>query len=105
MVSVATGGTLYVRGAGGEAQALYFPGHSVHVDLGPKPPRSLPVEGRKVPLVPPHWPRPAVRQVIRHRLRTVIVLEDEALLAELGGANPAPRVSAGGMEIQSREGG
>ena len=101
MVSVATTGTLYVRTAGGEAQALYFPGHSVHVDLGPKPPRTLPVEGRKVPLVPPSWPKHAVRQVIRHRLRTVIVLAEAALLADLAGTGavtaPAPAASAGRM--------
>jgi hypothetical protein len=101
MVSVATSGTLYVRTSGSGAQALYFPGRAVHVELGPKPPRTLPTEGRKVPLYPEAWPKNVVRQVIRHRLRTVIVLAEEALLAELGGTAAAPAASRGPAETQS----
>jgi hypothetical protein len=88
LVSVSTNGTLYVRESGSEAKALYLPGPAVHVDLRPKPPRILQAEGRKEPLFPDTWPKDAVRQVIRRRLRTVIVLAKETLLAELDGGTP-----------------
>ncbi|MFI5399644.1 MAG: hypothetical protein ACHQZQ_01155 [SAR324 cluster bacterium] len=88
LVSVSTRGTLYVRTVGGEARALYLPGPAVHVDLGPKPPRTLAAGERNTPLFPDTWPKTAVRQVIRRRLRTVIVLAEDTLLAELDGKTP-----------------
>ena len=89
LVSVSSAGTMYVRTAGNEAQALYFPGHAVHVELGPKPPRVQTAAGRRQPLFPATWPAHAVRQVIRRRLRTIVVLAEDALLAEFDAKKPS----------------
>ena len=87
MVSMSTNGTLYLAGSGESTKALYMPGHGQHVDLGSKPPRTLPANGRKKPLFPDAWPRSAIRQVIRRRLKTIVVLSQEALFSELNGTS------------------
>jgi hypothetical protein len=83
LVSVSTAGTLYVAASGGEARALYLPGAGQTVTLGKSPPRTLVTDGRKKPLYPPEWPAGAVSCVIRRRLRTIVVLAKDAMLAEL----------------------
>jgi len=89
LVTMSTQGTLYVHQNGGEVSALYLPGIRHPVDLGPKPPRTLSPDKRKRPLYPQTWPPTAVHQVIRRRLRTIVVLSQDALLGELTGAPPS----------------
>lgn len=83
LVSVSTRGTLYLRKGGGMDLALYLPEAPKRVELGPKPPKVLSPEGRKKPLVPPQWPKEAVRQVIRYRLRTILLLNEDLLVDDL----------------------
>ncbi len=83
LVSVSTRGTLYLRKDKGGTLALYLPDAPKRVELGTKPPKILSPEGRKKPLYPDTWPKHAVRQAIRYRFRTIVVLDADALLAEL----------------------
>jgi hypothetical protein len=88
LVSVSTRGTLYVRRTPRGTLALFLPDAPKRVILGDKAPRSVPTEGRRNPLFPEAWPNGAVRLVIRHHLRTLVVLDVEALLHELHGSSP-----------------
>jgi len=83
MVSVSTRGTLYLHQGGGTDLALYLPEAPKDIELGPKPPKVLSPQGRKKPRVPPQWPKEAVPQVIRHRFRTILLLNEDLLLDEL----------------------
>lgn len=87
LVAVSTRGTLYVRKDKGGTLALYLPDAPKRVELGTKPPKILSPEGRKKPLYPQTWPKHAVRQTIRHRFRTIVVLDADALLGELRGGS------------------
>lgn len=83
MVSVSTRGTLYLcKGESGRL-AVYLPDPPKRIQLGPKAPVTLSQDGRKKPLYPRTWPRQAVHLVIRHRLRTIVILDTDALLKEL----------------------
>jgi hypothetical protein len=91
LVSVSTRGTLYLRRVGRESLALFLPDAPKRIALGDKPPRTLATAGRRKPLFPDAWPKEAVRQVIRHRFRTIAVLDAEALLKALGGTSTSHR--------------
>jgi hypothetical protein len=83
MVSVSTRGTLYFKKTESGPLALFLPDTPKRLELGNKPPKTLSPDGRKKPLYPLSWPRQAVQRVIRHRLRTIVVLDADALLDEL----------------------
>ncbi len=83
MVSVSTRGTLYRKRGERGPLALFLPEAPKPLDLGAKPPKTLSPDGRKKPLYPAAWPKQAVQRVIRHRFRTIVVLDADTLLNEL----------------------
>ncbi len=92
-MSISSRGWLYEAERDGCSVALFLPGSPKRLHLGETRHRVLaPSPGGK-PLVPESWPKEAVKQVIRVRLRTIVVLDAAFLLAQVPRL-PAPAIAS-----------
>ena len=81
-VSLSVAGMAYLITRQGFTLALLFPAHPRRVRLTETNYKILPNEDRNA--MPPHLPRDLISQVIRHRFRKILIVDQTYLLSKIG---------------------
>lgn len=91
-MSISSRGWLYETGRDGRSVALFLPGSPKRMRLSETRFKVLAAGPGGRPLFPEAWPKQAVKQVVRVRFRTIVVLDAEFLLSQVP-ALPASAVA------------
>jgi hypothetical protein len=91
-MSISTRGWIYETQRDGGYVALFMPGNPKRMRLEETRHKVMDAESSRTPLYPAAWPKGAVRQVVRAKFSTIVILNDAYLLEQVPrqGAPPAP---------------